>query len=125
VLQGTLERVYALMGFFKHRADLHFQETEVQALGRLSMANDNDRITEGMISSASRTPDTARWYAEQIMEPEIQVVGITNRELGGCRAATVWWKDFPSVSFAMRPSSYRRLPPKSFLVWIILETVFG
>ncbi|KAI9457867.1 hypothetical protein HD554DRAFT_2042250 [Boletus coccyginus] len=41
------------------------QETELQALARLSMANDTDRMIEGIFSSASRIPDTARWYGEE------------------------------------------------------------
>ena len=53
------------------------------------------------------------WYAEVNecgtnlwdIEPGIQVVGMTEREslvLGGCRTAAIRWKEFPSVSFAMR-----------------------
>ncbi|KAF8439963.1 hypothetical protein L210DRAFT_3504333 [Boletus edulis BED1] len=114
------ERVYALMGFFEHRIHPHFQETELQALVRLSMANDNDRIVERMISLLpSLLPDNACWYAEKDewganlwdIEPEVQVVGMTQKEsivLGGCRAAVIRWKDFPSVAFAMR-RSYTRL----------------
>ncbi|KAF8439967.1 hypothetical protein L210DRAFT_2192850 [Boletus edulis BED1] len=114
------ERVYALMGFFEHRIHPHFQETELQALVRLSMANDNDRIVERMVSLLpSVLPDNACWYAEEDrwganlwdIEPEVQVVGMTQKEsivLGGCRAATIRWKDFPSVAFAMR-RSYTRL----------------
>ena len=114
------ERVYALMGFFEHRIHPHFEETQLQALVRLSMANDNDHIVERMVSLLpSQIPDTACWYAEEDewganlwdVEPEIQVVGMTEREalvLGGCRAAAIRWKDFPSVSFATRPS-WRRM----------------
>ncbi|KAG6377748.1 hypothetical protein JVT61DRAFT_14520 [Boletus reticuloceps] len=114
------ERVYALMGFFEHHIHPHFQETELQALVRLSMANDNDRIVERMVSLLpSPLPDNACWYAEGDewgadlwdIEPEVQVVGMTQKEsivLGGCRAAVIRWKDFPSVAFAMR-RSYTRL----------------
>ncbi|KIJ18328.1 hypothetical protein PAXINDRAFT_154147 [Paxillus involutus ATCC 200175] len=44
------EKVYALMGFVDHRIHPQAGETELQALVRLSMANDNDRIVERMVS---------------------------------------------------------------------------
>ena len=114
------ERVYALMGFFEHRIHPHFQETELQALVRFSMANDNDRIVERMVSFLpSPIPDTASWYAEidewetnlWDIDPEVQLVGMKEGEaivLGGCRAAAIRWKDFPVVAFATR-RSYKRL----------------
>ena len=138
------ERVYALMGFFEHRIHPHFEESELQALVRLSMANDNDRIAERMVSLLpSRIPDTACWYAEEDewganlwdVDPEIQIVGMTEREalvLGGCRAAAIRWKDFPSVSFAVRHSYKRKIAaylPNIFwellLIGIILESALG
>jgi hypothetical protein len=138
------ERVYALMGFFEHRIHPHFEETELQALVRLSMANDNDRIAERMVSLLpSRIPDTGCWYAEDDewganlwdVEPEIQVVGMTEREalvLGGCRATAIRWKDFPAVSFAVRHSYKRAIAtylPHLFwellLIGIMLEASFG
>ncbi|KAH0834116.1 hypothetical protein J3R83DRAFT_11404 [Lanmaoa asiatica] len=113
------EKVYALMGFFEHRIHPQSQETELQALVRLSMANDNDRMVERMVSLLpSEIPDTVCWYAEDDkwesnlwdIEPEIQVVGMTESNalvLGGCRAAAIRWKDFPSVAFATRRSVKR------------------
>ncbi|KAN0080196.1 hypothetical protein V8E55_009762 [Tylopilus felleus] len=115
------ERVYALMGFFEHRIHPHFQETELQALVRLSMANDNDRLVERMVSLLpSQLPDHARWYADNDqwgssmwdIEPEIQVVGMTEKEalvIGGCRTAAIRWKNFPTVAFAMQRSFKRQL----------------
>ena len=138
------ERVYALMGFFEHRIHPHFEETELQALVRLSMANDNDRIAERMVSLLPpRIPDIACWYAEEDkwganlrdVDPEIQVVGMTEREslvLGGCRATTIRWKDFPPVSFAVRHSYKRAIAaylPNIFwellIIGSILEAAFG
>ena len=132
------ERVYALMGFFEHRIHPHFQETELQAFVRLSMANDNDRIVERMVSSLpSPIPDTASWYVEKDewgtnlwdINPEVQLVGMTVREaivLGGCRAAAIRWRDFPTVAFATR-RSYRRLIANYLpnLVWEVLFIGIG
>ncbi|KAG2052935.1 hypothetical protein BDR06DRAFT_914560 [Suillus hirtellus] len=108
------ERVYALMGFFDHRIQPNHHEDELQALARLSMANDNDRITERMVSmfpSTSTPGASRRWYADNDIYhanlwdilPEIQVAGVTGNGalvLDGCRAAAIRWKDFPDVAFA-------------------------
>jgi len=105
------ERVYALMGFFEHRIQPTRSEDDLRALVRLSMANDNDRIIERMVSMlpSSVTP-TACWYADDDLYranlwdilPEIQVAGVTENGalvLDGCRAAAIRWKDFPEVAF--------------------------
>ena len=125
------ERVYALMGFFNHRIHPHFQETELQALVRLSMADDNDCVVERIVSLLpSQIPETACWYAGEDewganlwdIEPEIQVVGMTESDalvLGGCRAAAIRWKDFPSVAFATRRSFTRLIA--SYLPYIFWE----
>ncbi|KAG2102522.1 uncharacterized protein F5147DRAFT_776265 [Suillus discolor] len=108
------ERVYALMGFFDHRIQPNHDEDELQALARLSMANDNDRITERMVSMfpSNSTPGASRrWYADNDIYhanlwdilPEIQVAGVTGNGalvLDGCRAAAIRWKNFPDVAFA-------------------------
>ncbi|KAG9315405.1 hypothetical protein JVU11DRAFT_4555 [Chiua virens] len=141
------ERVYALMGFFEHRIHPHAKETMLQALVRLSMANDNDRLVERMVCllppPSPGIPQTACWYAEQDewganlwdIEPEIQVVGMTEDHaliLGGCRAAAIRWKDFPSIAFATRPSLKRTIAnylPNIFweilIAGILLEIVYS
>ncbi|KAF9221750.1 hypothetical protein BS17DRAFT_757143 [Gyrodon lividus] len=114
------EKVYALMGFFGHRIHPQPGETELQALVRLSMANDNDRIVERMVSLLPLDiHPTAYWYSEADqwgsklwdIATDIQVVGMTRSHalvLGGCRAASIRWKNFPNVAFATR-RSYKRL----------------
>ncbi|KIK92279.1 hypothetical protein PAXRUDRAFT_584706 [Paxillus rubicundulus Ve08.2h10] len=114
------EKVYALMGFFEHRIHPQAGETELQAFVRLSMANDNDRIVERMVSLLPlEIHPHAFWYSEGDawgtklwdVETDIQVVGMTQGHalvLGGCRAASIRWKDFPNVAFATRPS-YKRM----------------
>jgi hypothetical protein len=115
------EKVYALMGFFEHRILPNAEETELQALARLFMANDNDRIADRMISMFPK--DRSRinqWYTKEDeygaklwdIEPAAQVIGITSNGsivLDGCRAATIRWKNFPSVAFATRRSIRRLL----------------
>ncbi|KAL4069969.1 hypothetical protein V8B97DRAFT_1967277 [Scleroderma yunnanense] len=113
------ERVYALMGFYEHRIMPSRLETEIQALARLSMANDSDRLAERMISMLPRNiQPQACWYADDDLygsqlwdiEPEIQVAGVTENGalvLDGCRAATIRWEDFPEVGF-QTTESWRR-----------------
>ncbi|KAG2031969.1 hypothetical protein BDR03DRAFT_971249 [Suillus americanus] len=115
------EKVYALMGFFEHRILPNAEETELQALARLFMANDNDRIADRMISMFPRDRrGINQWYTKEDeygaklwdIEPAVQVIGITSNGslvLDGCRAAAIRWKNFPSVAFATRRSIRRIL----------------
>ncbi|KAG2355898.1 hypothetical protein BDR07DRAFT_1424887 [Suillus spraguei] len=115
------ERVYALMGFFEHRIQPTYDEDELKALARLSMTNDNDRITERMVSMLpSATTPEACWYADNDIYdanlwdilPEIQVAGVTKNGalvLDGCRAAAIRWKDFPEVAFSTTQSLQRKV----------------
>jgi hypothetical protein len=115
------EKVYALMGFFEHRILPNAEETELQALARLFMANDNDRIADRMISMFPRDRrGINQWYTKEDeydaklwdIEPSVQVIGITSNGslvLDGCRAATIRWKNFPSVAFATSRSIRRLL----------------
>ncbi|KAG1852156.1 hypothetical protein DFJ58DRAFT_417384 [Suillus subalutaceus] len=115
------EKVYALMGFFEHRILPNAEETELQALARLFMANDNDRITDRMISMFPRDRrGIDQWYTKEDeygaklwdIEPAVQVIGITTNGslvLDGCRAAAIRWKNFPSVAYATRRTIRRIL----------------
>jgi len=115
------ERVYALMGFFEHRIHPTESEDELLALARLSMANDNDRIAERMVSMLPSTiTQTACWYANDDVYdanlwdilPEIQVAGVTENGalvLDGCRAAAIRWKDFPEIAFGTTESLKRSI----------------
>ncbi|KAG9313271.1 hypothetical protein JVU11DRAFT_5575, partial [Chiua virens] len=114
-------RVYALMGFFEHRIEPDYEELEMCALARLSMANDSDSIAERMVSllpPPSRTETEVSWYADEDIYqanlwdilPEVQVAGITEGGaliLDGCKAACIRWKDFPEVA-SMQTDSIRR-----------------
>lgn len=123
-LSYPAERVYALMGFFEHRIMPSILETELQALARLSMANDSDRMAERMVSMLPREIDAqACWYADDDqygsqlwdIEPEVNVAGVTKSGalvLDGCRAATIRWQDFPEISFQTTESLRRTVAGK-------------
>ncbi|KAG1808433.1 uncharacterized protein BJ212DRAFT_657076 [Suillus subaureus] len=103
------QHVYALMGFFEHRIQPNHSEDDMHALVRLSMANDDDRIVERMVSMLPSTiTEKACWYSDDDIYganlwdilPEIQVAGITENGalvVDGCRAAAIRWKGFPEV----------------------------
>ncbi|KAG2070147.1 hypothetical protein BDR04DRAFT_654397 [Suillus decipiens] len=113
------DRVYALMGFFEHRIRPNHFEDELHALVRLSMANDNDRIVERMVSMLPPTiTETACWYSDEDIYcanlwdilPVIQVAGITEHGalvIDGCRVAAIRWKDFPEIAFGTTNSLKR------------------
>ena len=114
------EKVYALMGFFEHRIMPNRHETQLQALARLSLANDSDRFAERMVSMLpANITVTACWYADEDLfgsnlwdiEPEVQVAGISDSGalvLDGCRAAAIRWKNFPDVAFAYKSTLKRK-----------------
>lgn len=113
------ECVYALMGFFEHRILPDHLETEMQALARLSVVNDDDSFAERMVSMLpSEIPRSSCWYADDDVydarlwdiEPFVQVCGVTESGslvLDGCRAAIIRWKNFPKVGLLTK-GSFRR-----------------
>ncbi|KAG1855319.1 hypothetical protein DFJ58DRAFT_355899 [Suillus subalutaceus] len=133
------ERTYALMGFFEHRIHPNRFEGDLHALVRLSMANDNDRIVERMVSMlpSTITKEMACWYSDNDIYganlwdilPEIQVAGITENGalvVDGCRAAAIRWKDFPEVTF-VSPDSLKRtiIGFVPYLSWPIIIAGLG
>ena len=131
VVPYQAERVYALMGFFPHRILPDIIETEAQALARLSMANDTDRIAERMVSllpPLQRILPQACWYCDEDIygakmwdiEPVVQAAGVTRTGalvLDGCRAAAIRWKGFPRVAFYTKPSFRRWLAANFVKYW--------
>ena len=132
------EKVYALMGFFKHRIEPTDRETELQALARLFMANDNDRIIERMISMLPTDQlSLTCWFTETDyfgaklwdIEPVVQAVGSTATGaivLDGCHAASIRWKDFPGMAYATSRSYRRniaRVLPYFFPFIILIGTI--
>ncbi|KAI6030842.1 hypothetical protein F5J12DRAFT_910326 [Pisolithus orientalis] len=123
-LSYEAEKVYALMAFFEHRIIPFPPESDLHALARLSMINDEYRIAERMLSMfPHEIPSTSCWYADDDqykaqfwdIEPEVQVAGVTDKGalvLDGCRAASIRWKDFPEVGVQTTDSGFRQLVAK-------------
>ncbi|OAX34387.1 hypothetical protein K503DRAFT_446230 [Rhizopogon vinicolor AM-OR11-026] len=120
----TAARVYALMGFFEHRILPVEGESEMQALARLSMKNDSDRIAERMVSMLPKCMSES-WYVDEDaygahswdIATDIQIAGITQSGalvLEGCRAVTIHWKDFPRLKYSTASPPARVVFYRSF-----------
>ena len=110
---------YALMGLLHYRIDLDKSDTLFQALARLSLANDSDRLIERMVCMfpnpecqdtgeesnlflALTEPDQ---YHTQLwdIEPLCQVAGVGYKDqtliLDSCRGVSIRWKAFPQMKY--------------------------
>ena len=102
---------YALMALLRYRIRMNPKDTLFQALARLSLANDSDRIVERMICLL---PDPEKIYDTSFVlddtyganlwdiEPLCQIAGVGENDeviINGCRAISIRWKDFPRVQF--------------------------
>lgn len=116
---------YALMGLLHYRIALDHSDTLFQALARLSLANDSDRLIERMVCMfpppsipqypynpkqqeqdnlflALTAPDQ---YHTQLwdIEPLCQVAGVAAQDrtliLDSCRGVSIRWKGFPSMKY--------------------------
>ena len=102
---------YALMALLRYRIRMNPNDTLFQALARLSLANDSDRIVERMICllpDPEKTYDTSfvldDSYGANLwdIEPFCQIAGVGENDeviINGCRAISIRWKDFPRVHF--------------------------
>lgn len=134
--QGDL--AYALMSLLRVRPRMDPTDSEYQALARLSLANDSDRIVERMACMLPPTISASHgWFAfEDILgaklwdiEPLCQVAGVCHDGsliLDGCRGVSIRWKDIPQIAYA-RNFSWRRLLAKflahSGSIWLITGIV--
>ncbi len=105
---------YALMTLLTKRPRMDPTDTELQALARLSLANDSDRIVERMICmDQPRIPGQAGWFntSDDLganlwdIEPLAQVAGVCHDGsliIDGCHGISIRWKDIPRIHFLIR-----------------------
>jgi hypothetical protein len=116
---------YALMTLLGHRPRANPTDNQFQALARLSLANDSDRIVERMIcmlpdysshNSGSRH-NNKFVLKDQLganlwdIEPICQIGGVCEGSaliLDGCRGASIRWKDIPPIAYMQR-KTWKRL----------------
>ena len=102
---------YALMALLRYRPRMNPEDSLFQALARLSLANDSDRIVERMVCML---PDPAKTHHSSFVledtlganlwdiEPLCQVAGVGHGNeviLDGCRAVSIRWKDIPRIAY--------------------------
>jgi hypothetical protein len=106
---------YALMGLLHYRIDPDPTDDLFQVIARLSLANDNDRLIERLVSMFPRSLDNKEEFFRSFaeidqyethswdIEPRCQVVGVGDEPstviLSECRAVPIRWKRFPRMMY--------------------------
>lgn len=126
---------YALMGLLRKRPAMDNTDSEQQALARLCLSNDSDRILERIACMLpSKDDDFSGWFSTSDsfganlwdVEPLCQVAGICDDEaiiLDGCHAVSISWKSIPRVRFCTRKTRTRKLILYTLLtaqLWAVL-----
>ncbi|KFY68375.1 hypothetical protein V496_01118 [Pseudogymnoascus sp. VKM F-4515 (FW-2607)] len=111
------DMAYALMGLLTKRPSMDSSDSEQQALARLCLENDSDRIIERMVCMLPlRAVGERGWLGVEDglgaslwnVEPMCQVAGICNDEaviIDGCHAASIEWGKIPRMRFKSRKST--------------------
>ncbi|KAL2074862.1 hypothetical protein VTL71DRAFT_8641 [Oculimacula yallundae] len=136
--QGDL--AYALMTLLSKRPRMDPTDTELQALARLSLSNDSDRIVERMICmDQSRTSGAAGWFntSDDLganlwdIEPLAQVAGVCHDGsviIDGCHGISIRWKDIPRIQFLIRQTWKKTWAAYAFRsgpLWFIIGAVLA
>ena len=107
---------YSLMSLLNYRPRMNPEDNLFQALARLSLANDSDRIVERMVCLLPDLNQTrhTKFVLEDTLgaqlwdvEPLCQVAGVGEGNeiiLDGCNAVSIRWKDIPRIEYDTRLS---------------------
>lgn len=133
---------YALMALLRYRPRMDPTDSLFQALARLSLANDSDRIVDRMVSMLPdpTSPHHSSFVLQDYLganlwdiEPLCQVAGVSNdRELilDGCKGISIRWKDIPRIEYTGRTTWKKlmgsialRSGPSLFLIGIGLVAI--
>ena len=114
---------YALMGLLGRRPAANPHDNLFQALARLSLTNDSDRIVERMacmlpqLSAEINTNNKGfvldDRYGSELwdIEPLCQVAGVCEGHaiiIDGCRGATIHWDKIPTIAYFRRRTNGRK-----------------
>lgn len=139
----TGDIAYALMTLLTKRPRMDPTDSEQQALARLSLANDSDRIVERMAClSQAREEGKPGWFSTHDdlganlwdVEPLCQVAGVCKDGsiiLDGCHAISIRWKDIPRIYYDVRQTwkkTWAEIGLRSgpfWLLWGIVLTSIG
>ena len=132
------DMAYAFMGLLHYRIEPDITDDVFQVVARLSLANDNDRLIERMVSMFP-TPTTdirdlfkvlgdMDQYQTHLwdVEPRCEVVGVGDEPstviLNDCRAVPIRWKRFPRMSYKRHEGMKKliaELAVRSGAFWIV------
>lgn len=135
---------YALMALLRYRPRMDPYATSFQALARLSLANDSDRIVERAVCLLP-DPDELHRSAFVLkdklgaklwdIDPMCQVAGVGDDDsvfLDGCQGASIRWKNVPRIHFYGRNTWKKRwasrgwrTAPLWFLIGLIMVIIGG
>ncbi|KAG4423236.1 hypothetical protein IFR04_003602 [Cadophora malorum] len=134
------DMAYALMTLLSKRPRMDPTDTELQALARLSLANDSDRIVERMLCmDQRRLPGSAAWFntTDDLganlwdIEPLAQVAGVCHDGsiiIDGCHGISIRWKDIPRINFLIRETwkkAWAAYALRSGPLWFIIGAVLA
>lgn len=122
---------YALMGLLHYRIEKADEDTLFQAIARLSLANDSDRLIERMVCLYPDPHEISdRTLFEKLakvdefsthlwdIEPLCQMVGVADEDntviLDNCRAMHIRWKNFPQM-VVKRHVGFKKLMAELFV----------
>ncbi|KAJ9655086.1 hypothetical protein H2201_008884 [Coniosporium apollinis] len=110
---------YALMALLQYRPAMDPSDSEFQALARLSLANDSDRIVERMVCFLPKAGQEGLFTTEDALhaklhdiEPIAQVAGVCKDDalmLDGCHGITIHWGNFPYIGRVTRVTWKKKL----------------
>ena len=118
---------YALMGLLCKRPAMDPTDSERQALARVCLSNDNDRLLERMTCVLpSKDNDHSGWLTTNDffginlwdIEPRCQVAGICNDDaiiIDGCHGIAIDWETIPQIDFKTGKTTIKKLV--LFVLW--------
>ena len=140
-LYTDADLAYALMGLLHHRIEPDSTDSLFQALARLSLANDSDRLIERMICMSPRPYENFRKLFESLtkkdqfethlwdIHPLAEVVGVGDEPntvlINNCKAIPIRWKQFPRMKYS-RHQGMKKLFAEMFVrsgAWWFLSGV--
>ena len=141
-LYTDADLAYCLMGLLHYRIEPDSTDSLFQALARLSLANDSDRLIERMICMYPKGYGSFRRLFEFLTKPDqyqthlwdihpmCEVVGVGDEPntviITGCKAIPIRWKEFPRMKYARHEGFKVSFPFQSLLdppLTFVTETV--
>ncbi|KAL8689941.1 MAG: hypothetical protein Q9218_004503 [Villophora microphyllina] len=115
------DMAYALMALLTKRPAMDDTDSEQQALARLCLFNNSDRLLERIICVLpARNENYRGWFITndfftkdlENIEPKCQVAGICDDEaiiIDGCHGISITWGSIPRISFTTRKTAMQNI----------------